>query len=1173
MRFVQISDLLFNPEKDGRTSREIREELIGYLKTQNIIADELLITGNLRHDTNETKGQNDIIKLAYYISSIAETIGIKDMSHVHIVPGDCDKDPTEAKKILSIRRQYDSASGVFDEDGLNEQKKQFSYFYKVCDALYGHSAYWNEKVLHTYRVSNGIVFLCLNTAIMCNGSSDRGNLIIGNDYLDRLLREIDEKHPDLPIIILAHHSPDCFDKSEKLAVENIINKHKKAFLYLSGDAVEPWVRRINECVEITTGCLKHEKGVEKTFLYGNTETQEYVIHHWVNAWEPYSAANERIKQFFPAISKTISIIPEYQKTKIWRRIMNVQDDKNIERSYLCDEFEKTYIYAGKIVEEIKNIFPDYPADKSSFDALWKMTDVFLPDDYDLNPAEVFVLGVSFLVRELWAGLILYDIGIEKIYEQTIWKDTVVSLCRKKNVKCDLNNIDINIRRIATEETLKLLHGKRVETIVTKPWKKNEKGEDKYIINDKKLREGFGRIIGKIELSQEWMVEKVEKDMSIISGLIPELPSVWLVDTLKLACIVRLADKMRINNMNTSMFFMPVQPADLNDSINCIMSKVSQAHMEGNRLAFTSLEPFSADERDAWWYCYDYLKRLDIEIRQIDSALLQKGKKSFGCISVYCIDNLYDFSKQIEVEGWKPIDAKIRATNVAHLVKTLGGEYLYTKNNKMVPLRELIQNGADAIRARRLLENRDDDYGTITISLGWDNNQRYIEVEDDGVGMSSETMTQVILDFGTSFWNSDNMHNEFPGLEQTRFRSTGQFGIGFFSVFMWGNRVKVISNRYGYGKDKTQVLEFVAGVDKRPFLREALEEEYINNGGSRIRVYLSGDSWRLSDNNDSDIINENVIMKWLQENYVSLDCNINVMMNGSECRVIKANEWITMDSLSFFCKILGDDGFSKVKDYFSQYISENMQHIYQGDECVARLCVIPRVNEIWHREVNSSRCVLTVGGFITDEYTDEVVGVVIGKASNASRDKAEMIMSQQSLDTWGISQSQRLMESNYSIEEQNAATIYNIIESKTKMKFVYSKNEGFMNYDELVEKVKKEKRNEYRVLDVYGYGDDWLREAFTNEYEDIIICENQGGWRGNTIHLGKENGVYFYIAKAIAEGLYDLHILNDKAHMVIREERVHKKLRDYLDNKVHASYELNTILQSLYVITVNVIEKG
>lgn len=304
MRFIHLSDLHFYPAGDGRYSRKMRKKLITYLKDKQLSANELLITGDFRHAEFQGKEKNDIDEVVKYIWEIADAVHIRSAEHIHLVPGNHDRDriKTDGNKMSQIRKKYDSEKGTFEKDSLDYLKKQFEYFYMVCNTLYGPDNYWDKAELHTYRTLSDTVFLYLNTAIMHNSDKDRYRLIIGNDCLDRLLREIEEQYPGYPIVVLAHHSPDYFEKHEKEAVEEIFREYPKVFLYLCGDAHEMWLRKVDMHLEVTMGCIKHDKKVETTFLYGDTDLQEYTVHHWARAWEPYSYANEILAEYFPHIS-------------------------------------------------------------------------------------------------------------------------------------------------------------------------------------------------------------------------------------------------------------------------------------------------------------------------------------------------------------------------------------------------------------------------------------------------------------------------------------------------------------------------------------------------------------------------------------------------------------------------------------------------------------------------------------------------------------------------------------------------------------------------------------------------------------------------------------------------------------------------------------------------------
>ncbi|MCY4057969.1 MAG: ATP-binding protein [Gammaproteobacteria bacterium] len=117
-----------------------------------------------------------------------------------------------------------------------------------------------------------------------------------------------------------------------------------------------------------------------------------------------------------------------------------------------------------------------------------------------------------------------------------------------------------------------------------------------------------------------------------------------------------------------------------------------------------------------------------------------------------------------------------------MVGRLGGDQLYGADADVlkIALRELIQNAADAIVARRLVDSSSFE-GHIRVRLLLDGSRRRLQVDDDGVGMSSQTLSQDLLDFGKSFWASERASSEFPGIHAARLTPIGRFGIGFLHL--------------------------------------------------------------------------------------------------------------------------------------------------------------------------------------------------------------------------------------------------------------------------------------------------------------------------------------------------------------------------------------------------------
>src|SRR5690606_13874834 len=86
----------------------------------------------------------------------------------------------------------------------------------------------------------------------------------------------------------------------------------------------------------------------------------------------------------------------------------------------------------------------------------------------------------------------------------------------------------------------------------------------------------------------------------------------------------------------------------------------------------------------------------------------------------------------------------------------------------------------------------------------------------------------------SYWKSNLSRKEHPGLLSSEFSPTGNYGIGFFSVFMISNFIQIITKPITEGA-QTVVLEFNNGLTFNPILRQARADEQLLESGTTIRI--------------------------------------------------------------------------------------------------------------------------------------------------------------------------------------------------------------------------------------------------------------------------------------------------------------------------------------------------
>jgi molecular chaperone HtpG len=122
--------------------------------------------------------------------------------------------------------------------------------------------------------------------------------------------------------------------------------------------------------------------------------------------------------------------------------------------------------------------------------------------------------------------------------------------------------------------------------------------------------------------------------------------------------------------------------------------------------------------------------------------------------------------------------------------------LYT--HKEVFLRELISNASDALDRLRFESLTDQrimgDDTDLAIRISFDKNAKTITLRDNGTGM---TRQEVIENIGTIARSGSKAFLEkLTGDQKTDSNLIGQFGVGFYSVFMVASRVKLVTKRAG-----------------------------------------------------------------------------------------------------------------------------------------------------------------------------------------------------------------------------------------------------------------------------------------------------------------------------------------------------------------------------------------
>jgi hypothetical protein len=704
--------------------------------------------------------------------------------------------------------------------------------------------------------------------------------------------------------------------------------------------------------------------------------------------------------------------PGFQKTRLWQRTLGEQrgsDDAADARKRLRDAFERFRDRAADVAAEIKRDLPDFTDhDIGHLDALWGTADLIAGEDYPITPVEAFVLGGAFLIHDLGLGLAGYPGGLEELKRHVSWRDTVTSLLRDQLGRTpspdEIDSPGEEIAQEAKRQVLVNLHASRAEQLALMSWRDRKNDAEYHLIDDVELRLNYGPLIGSIAHSHWWPVSNLAEEFGQKIGAHPGCPRHWTVDPLKLASLLRVADASHLDAGRASGFRRALRrPREGSREHWLFLEKLQQPQLKADRLVFTTATGFPIEGAEAWWLLHDTLRMVDDELRQVDALLADTGRKRFAARSVAGAEDVTRLAELVKADGWLPVDTKIRVTDVASLVDKLGGESLYG-NQPMVALRELIQNATDAVRARRIHEGRPENWGDITVCLGDDAEGHWLEVDDTGIGMSTEVLTGPFLDFGTTYWGSPLMQRELPGLLSKGFTSTGKYGIGFFSVFMLGDRVQVTTRRPDEARAETRVLEFPKGVAARPLLRKAEESEVALEAGTRVRVRLNRDPYAngglLFDRSRQTALNLNIACAKLCP---AIDANLYAEgSDGTRRLAVAASDWITLDPAELLKRLLGIMGPSDLEDPSAlDTIAKNLRVLMNPDgQIVGRACVCPFLRIAG--QIRSLKGAVTSGGFVSDEVQD-IQGMLLGETPRTARNEAEPVVDLKELARWATEQ--------------------------------------------------------------------------------------------------------------------------------------------------------------------------
>ncbi|MDW9629154.1 hypothetical protein GOB36_02135 [Sinorhizobium meliloti] len=708
----------------------------------------------------------------------------------------------------------------------------------------------------------------------------------------------------------------------------------------------------------------------------------------------------------------------FQSSELWSRAFASQAGETAEEtaarvrlsSALTRARETTSVLLGEIDGQLKNFTIH---DITHVDALWEYADLIAGPNCHLNPVEAFVLGAAFLVHD--AGMVLPAVGgVEELRrDEYFWRahlfDAFVQHLGREPDEGEIASPPREILDSAVTAMLRERHASMAGVLVTKTW--SWEGKQYCLIEDAYLRDALGPSIGRIAAFHGCPIASFDTIFGEVgrNGAPASLPAAWSYDVLKLALLLRAADAAHLDDRRAPRWLAalrrPAGPSLPHWQFQALLNRPLFI-AESNALRYEAHEPFSADKAEAWWLAYDSLRSVDHELAAADALLRDQRSEAdrFQARGVQNVRSPTQFSQCLPVVGWRPIDCAVQIEDPTVLIRRLGGEELYG-NNFTAPIRELLQNGVDAVLARRVVEDNQA-VGKIEVELAADAEGSWsLSVSDDGIGMDEDILTTYLLSFGKSFWRSTHALQKFPQLFGKKFRSIGRFGIGFFSIFMFSERVSITTRFFDSGAEDFRTLSFRDGLKSRPVIHATSKDERPKGFNTRVSAHikhnvferiLQTEQFRVS--NLSGMAIHDAFEIILARIAPALPVDLILKTATDETKVIGGNDWVDIKPVKLFERLNGTFGWMRKnrkgkKKNVNDWLFDAMRPIYAVDDeskskPMGRLAFFP-AEFMFGENLLSTRnecCSVLVGAFLATRI-NRLAGLVMGDATRAARDEA------------------------------------------------------------------------------------------------------------------------------------------------------------------------------------------
>mgnify|MGYP001402630369 FL=1 len=508
------------------------------------------------------------------------------------------------------------------------------------------------------------------------------------------------------------------------------------------------------------------------------------------------------------------------------------------------------------------------------------------------------------------------------------------------------------------------------------------------------------------------------------------------------------------------------------------------------------------------------------------------------------------------------------------------------SNKEIFLRELVSNSSDALDKLRFsaiedskLMGADTDL-KINITLNSKNNT--INISDNGIGMNEEEIIENIGTIAKS--GTAQFLSEITGDKSKDSNLIGQFGVGFYSVFMVADKVSVHS-RSALGESEDAVMWESTGEDTYQLSKIPKGER-----GTNITIYLNEENKEFS---------ELMRVKFLLQKY-SQYINFPLILNPEEGDPETIN-----DSEAIWLKSKRSVKADEYKDFY-KFISYDtndpltwMHNKVEGKQEYSSLLFIPEKSpyDLWNRDTPRGIKLFIQRVFIMDDaahflplYLRFVKGVVDSSdlPLNVSR---ELLQDHPLVDTIKKGLSKRVLDALKKMQKdkpeeyqkfwkefglvikEGPAEDYENSESIAEL-FLFASsaskdNTSDTTFDQYIERMADgEEKIYYSIADTYeaAANSPHIEHLKANETEVLLLTDRIDEWLMSTLMQFKGKALINVAKEEIEESAKKPRVTKEKQEII-------DKMKKSLDARVTDVIASNRLVDSAVCLVLSKNEPG